>query len=363
LTDAAAVAVWGKSRVGASGSGIEAHFNYWSLRNEKPGKFLKARQDFLEVGVWLDDPSSVDDLRLYLPLYVDRVEDLGTHFGKPIVVQGIFNEVLKATLAPQAKWVELTDQSGHAYCRVGVLPVIDGHIAKDHVALVHLSQGTVVTLTNLAIDTCSDGRSDPLYFRLRFPLPPKNPFIKVSPPLDRFFVSGYDEIQFIDFRLNDARTLPADVESLMRPVAQQPTLDLRKVAFLTAVQVAAQVSIRHEDVHKVRRLETEVWNSYVPDGIPEGMVVYHWKLEKPKIEDFSAFVKLQTRRSNWLILITYLAIALIFGVLGNLFATTLERKWPLLVQWADAPPAMDASSEDAISAPSNESPSSERNNE
>lgn len=62
----------------------------------------------------------------------------------------------------------------------------------------------------------------------------------------------------------------------------------------------------------------------MPSGIPGGMVVYHWKKESKDgtgVADFSSFVKLHTRRSGRKILLTYLAVAFFFGLLGNLAAS------------------------------------------
>jgi hypothetical protein len=168
----------------------------------------------------------------------------------------------------------------------------------------------------------------------------KNAFLKVSGPIDRFLLSGFEETQFFDFRLNDARTLPASVESLMRPKSDRPAVTIRKVAFLIAVPSSAQVSIRHEDVHKVRRLETTVWDDYVPDGIPEGMVVYHWRVFGAEgISDFSAFVKLQSRITNLWIILTSILVAFAFGLAGNLTASNIANRWPWLVGAQEVPPS------------------------
>jgi hypothetical protein len=55
------------------------------------------------------------------------------------------------------------------------------------------------------------------------------------------------------------------------------------------------------------------------------MMVYHWReIDPAGIKDFSAFVKMQTRRTGRQILNNYLIIAFAFGVLGNLTASAIE---------------------------------------
>ncbi|RSY85974.1 hypothetical protein DAH66_09790 [Sphingomonas koreensis] len=154
----------------------------------------------------------------------------------------------------------------------------------------------------------------------------QNPFVEDVPVFDRFMLSGYEHVEYLDFRLNDARTLPLAVEQ--RIARDQPAnatvIDL--VAFLTAVPVSAALSVTHTAFHKMRLLENSIWTAYA-EGIPHGMVVYHWKKKATNgksIEDFSAFVKLQIRLSGAQILLNYLLFALVFGVFGNLVAGWLQ---------------------------------------
>jgi hypothetical protein len=139
-------------------------------------------------------------------------------------------------------------------------------------------------------------------------------------------LSGYDQIEYLDFRLNEARTLPSKVENRMAGDQPLGAATIKLVAFLTAVPVSAELSVAHSEFHKMRLLENHIWSAYAP-GIPPGMVVYHWKrVARPgkAIIDFSAFVKLQIRRSSRSILLKYLLFAFLFGVFGNLAASGIE---------------------------------------
>src|SRR4051812_36202441 len=97
---------------------------------------------------------------------------------------------------------------------------------------------------------------------------------------------------------------------MMRNGRANIDIKMKLVAFLTAIPVQSELSASKESAHKFRLLEHDPWSNYVPSGIPEGMMVYHWKREKTDgIADFSAFVKLQTRRSGRNTLTKYLIIA------------------------------------------------------
>lgn len=53
--------------------------------------------------------------------------------------------------------------------------------------------------------------------------------------------------------------------------------------------------------------------------------MFQWReIDPAGIKDFSAFVKMQTRRTGRQILKNYLIIAFAFGVLGNLTASAIE---------------------------------------
>src|SRR3546814_21136594 len=87
------------------------------------------------------------------------------------------------------------------------------------------------------------------------------------------------------------------------------------------------------------------------------MGVYHWKREshaQAPISDFSAFVKLQTRRSNREILLIYLVIAFIFGLAGNLAASGIQALWD---QVGTETPAMKAPAADRKLVPASPAPS------
>ncbi|MCK1594291.1 hypothetical protein IVA87_14860 [Bradyrhizobium sp. 147] len=219
-------------------------------------------------------------------------------------------------------------KEGAPFCRVHIFVTEDGALDERQLAVSENSGGTLLTITRQAIDeVCTNlTPGSPVYFRLRMYIDNKEPFVRTITPRDRLFQSGFDEVEYVDLRLNEARTLPNRVENLMLADAtDRPPVTITRVAFLTAVPVLADVTLSSRLLHKSRLLEHNFWNDYVPSGIPDGMMVYHWReIDPVGIKDFSAFVKMQTRRTGRQILKNYLAIAFAFGVLGNLTASAIE---------------------------------------
>ena len=309
---------------------LEAHFNYWRVADSK-----KKRNDFLEVGLMLTHSHHIDKICIFVPIKINRkkVSDCGKYFSDANIAQGIFNEILIPTILPpgEIKAIELQTQSRTQFCRVHKFLENNDSIDSSELNVESLDSGTLITIKKSVLDSVNKNLADgsKSYIRLRIEMPDSegSPFIRKITPADNFLQSGYEEVEYIDFRVNEARTLPDPVEAMIRTDGSNGTLKFKYLAFLTAIPVLAELTVSNSMSHKNRLLEKEPWNSYVPLGIPSGMMVYHWKKvdQNNGFDDFSAFVKLQTRRSNKWTIFTYLIIAFFFGVFGNLLASCIDR--------------------------------------
>ena len=287
-------------------------------------------KDFIEVGVLLKEPETVDRICLYVPHSVATTEltDCANYFARAPIAQGIFNEMLSATDPPQGRFVQLRN-STKVFCRVHRFMRDNTSIDPTELTCDTIADGTLLTITSTALNEARKNALNdpaPVYFRLRIAgRSVEQAFVRQIATPDRMLQSGFVQIEYIDFRVNEARTLPEQVEAKMSADSANVGVQLVLVAFLTAVPVQSELSSSNATPHKLRVLEHGLWSDYVPGGIPDGMVVYHWKRETASsIRDFSAFVKLQTRRSGRWTLLKYLAFAFAFGVLGNMVASVLE---------------------------------------
>lgn len=336
MPDNGSIAIWCVPRQGSNDTELEAHFNYWRISGDEGRRRSRGGtiQDFVEVGLMLTDVSQIESICIYIPatLQRDMIEDCSPYLATPEFAQGIFNEVLAITSPTRGgvRCVALLDQDDNIFCRVHTFSSSARSIDPTEIGIAHEHGGTVVTITRTAINEACNRASPPArsYFRLRLKLKGKseNPFIKTIPTPDRLLHSGFHEIEYIDFRVNEARTLPPPIESRMRSErARGGAVRLKLIAFLTAVPVHAELSVSNTPSHKMRLLEPN-WTGYIGHAIPEGMVVYHWKREEAAdraIADFSAFVKLETRRSGKAILTRYLFVAFLIGLIGNLVAAAV----------------------------------------
>ena len=248
----------------------------------------------------------------------------------PEIAQGIFNIQLKTTVAapPGPTYLDLLHPNDDHFCRVHKFRVNHGDIDQSQLATEEIADGTLLTITPTALnEICAGIGSTPAYFRLRayWSADETSPFVEMIPPADKLLQSGYDEIHYLDFRLNEARTLPTEIENFMRSDANC-IVPQTMVAFLTAVPVQLGVTASSVEQHKMRLLEFDLWKNYVPGEIPQGMVVYHWKTIGKDIQDFSAFIKMEARVSSRSVLLIYLLIALLFALFSNLAASVIYEK-------------------------------------
>jgi hypothetical protein len=331
------IAVWCVPQATSNPIQIETHFNYWHVAASK-----SKIHDFVEVGIMADNLNQIDEIGIFVPLSLKRelIEDCAPYLGKPQFAQGIFNEPINA-IPPASginRFTTLQYQNNNVFCRVHNFATNNDVIDSSELTVFPELNGTTLTITQSAISAVSAGNAPQCYFRIRFGLErsaAKNPFIKVISTPDGFLQSSFNEIEYLDFRVNEARTLPPTIETrIATNHVRGGGVTIKLIAFLTALPVNSELVVSSAPTHKTRLLEPKIWDKYSAGGIPAGMVVYHWKKEalpagsaqtKPLV-DFSAFVKLQTKKGSFWTLAKYLFFAFCFGLLGNLAA-------PFVASW------------------------------
>mmetsp|Transcript_29090 Transcript_29090/g.55965 ORF Transcript_29090/g.55965 Transcript_29090/m.55965 type:complete len:337 (+) Transcript_29090:2933-3943(+) len=324
MSDRKTIAFWCERSEFTVDTGAEFHVNLWHFSNKK-------RSDFFEIGVLVDDPAALTSVKFFIPLDLkyDQICDLGEEFCEPNLAQGIFNEPLSPAYAGNKRSVELQDADG-TYCGVHVFSSGISGIDPKELIVEAIDGGTLLEITSVALQSLAlqtEGIPRRGYFRLRIlsKQPSERPFVTSIVPKDRAWMSGFDAIEYIDCRLNEARTLPRSV-ALAAESASHGVAKTHRVVFLAVVPVVSAITSSHAEWHKSRLLENEIWERYVPDGLDAGMVVYHWRKIFPEndarpLQGFSAFVKLQTRKADLPVIGLYIGISLLIGALGSVLGS------------------------------------------
>lgn len=329
------MAIWfPRNATGAGQPSVDLHFNLWRLGHRGQEADKKQPSDLLDIGILIKSPSDVDRVSFYLPTRIDRpdIVDLGPKFSDGALATGIFNEPLTATNGSPNSVIILEKAPHDTYCRVLCFPTSNNLISESDLEVRPEYDGTTITITSTALNTGAQGSGEDLYIRLRITIPKNgaNTFINAAIPEDKWFASGLDVTEYLDFRLNQPRNLNPGISRQMVAAGSPTHVPIKRLAFLLVVGVAVDVVVGHPSFHKCRLLERDLWKSYVDEAhLRKGMVIYHWRaLTDKHLEDFNAFVKLRLRLSGWRIIKRYLIIALLFGamagVLGNTFYDGLK---------------------------------------
>ena len=341
------MAVWCPTKQGNVNASVELHFNLWRLPRLSWWRKIRtwrwgAQPDFVEIGVLIDDRDQIESVGIFLPFRVKKldVEDCGPSFRDKDIAEGIFNEKISIEIpaTESGAFVDLK-VDGKAFCRVHEFEKSDSSISENQLALTDVDHGTILEISRHAIaaatsDTQQEKR---IYFRLRILIPKvrNNPFIQPIHPSDWALQSGFEEVELINFRLNEMRTLPDKVQNRLRQSGNAVNARVRLVAFLTAIPAISDMTSSSSPPHKIRTLEREIWDTYVDNGLPDDVAVYHWRKsaksehDDAQVDEFSTFVKLKQRRAGLGTIAIYLLIAFAFGVSGNLAAGWLDTKFSL----------------------------------
>lgn len=162
-------------------------------------------------------------------------------------------------------------------------------------------------------------------------------------PKDRFFITSEEHIDMIDFRVNEIRNLP---ENINKHVSDN--FLLKKVHFLVIREIDSEYVMAHTSYDRCRLLEGNVWRKYLKTNklhsiqeIPK-MLVFHWKSAGEKmphnpsnnkcddtksrsIGEFTAFAKFAYRRQSMVIIIRSILVALFFSILANFMSAPIEK--------------------------------------
>ncbi|WP_187506104.1 hypothetical protein [Pantoea agglomerans] len=167
----------------------------------------------------------------------------------------------------------------------------------------------------------SDDKKDG-YFRFRLILDPlsKKSLSTYYVPSDSFMLTTEEAMEIIDFRVNEIRNTPENVNSLLTFAGV-----LKKVHFFIIREVKSEYVMSDKNYSRSRLLEGDLWKKYLQShhtkpikDIPK-MLIFHWKSDSKDefLENFSAFAKFRhTRRSPWIILRS-IVIGLLFSIFAN----------------------------------------------
>lgn len=246
----------------------------------------------------------------------DEFEDIGGKIStNPNMITAIFNEYATFKSSPtNLAEVTLKEESFYIY-------------NVNNPEINYKDNGSIIAINTQNINP--DNKNFPIYLRIR--IRGKNvldSILKQHIPLDHFLNTSYTQNQSIDFRLNQQRNLPR----VLLDEYRQKFLKIDKIHFFFMREFMDEYVMSNRQYSGYRTLEDDVWSDYLKNSEQKksnininNMLAYHWKqnfTEKDKDDDskddFILSIKFRSQQTSKLRIVSFFALALLIGILGNL---------------------------------------------
>lgn len=294
---------------------VELHFNLWKLKNKE--KISDRGDSILDIAIKIKVPEEMSMINMFIPFHFDEIEDLGIKMkDNRKVINGIFNDDCdikksgpnNSTVIERIIGVDNKKNSIKDEIRIFTL---DSDYQKNF-DIEKTEEGTIITI-NVEND-CSHG-NESNYYRFRIK---SDKFEKPIQSRDRKFATSSEINYIIDFRLNEKRSLPENLNMLLQKSCE---LSIKKIHFLLLMDISYKLGDTGLD-YSMRSLEDDLWDDYLGNGYKtKDLVGYHWKQSKKddekSIYNFNSYIRIEEVKSSNMIIFMYFIGVLIFGLINN----------------------------------------------
>ena len=260
---------------------LELHVNLWNFKK------LETTFDF---GFMVDNIDNVENIILYVPFKIKKVEDLGNNIieKNQTLVDAIFNERCETTkfypkrlkVIKKGNYDTREDISKENEGETFVLYSLSENQIKltnyDKYARIEINVENI--LSNEEKENHLELEDKKYYFRIRF-FPEDNNITMIkreNEKINIFQDASLRTTEIIDFRINDLRACP---ENLREEFLRTPRFILKKIHYLIMRNSTDEYITIGDGKVQGRLLEKELWENYI--NIEENdMIAYHVKSEK-----------------------------------------------------------------------------------
>ncbi|SES97495.1 hypothetical protein [Thorsellia anophelis] len=291
---------------------IELHFNYWNLLTQQGKSNLS-----LDIGIKFKNLSS--ELNVFLPINLpnnDAYLDLGERLkDKQEVVSAIFNENLV---------IDANNSRTDNYFIVSKSHASNDFFKwiTDKPEICKLKNGTHLKFSP---NKYTIGINEYGYLRFRIQIDGKNSdFLSTQiEPKDKILLSSEENIELIDFRVNEIRNLPVEI---CNKIAN--SVEIQKIHYFIIRNIDVEYLMSDRDYVRCRLLEGDnIWGEYVKGNKNridlDKMIIYQWTLQKENQKNqFTNFSKYKHTKKSYLMLLRSIFFIISFAVLANYITTT-----------------------------------------
>lgn len=280
-----AIAIWYKKTSTTDITSIELDVNIWLTKKKKDHKIFKFikeilhtltfscfrkefRDDYLELGIRINNYNNLDNVYIYLPYLVSisEVIDMIPQLKDSDTANALFNEKMSVvswdSTLYEASYKNSSKQKFIASCT----ELTETNIQK-------INGGCILTLNM----PTPHPFSNILYKRIRIN--------KVEHIIDEysennFLIDGiFKKLRTVEISINTTRKLPPSIVDKMND-----NIILKSINFFLMTDIFTDMVFRSKSIKSSRILEEDVWNKYL--GISESLgknikkvIAYQWKVE------------------------------------------------------------------------------------
>lgn len=308
---------------------VELHFNLWKLKNKNIKNKTSDRGDsVLDIGIKVKVTQNMSKIYMFIPFHFDEIEDLGIKMkDNRKIINGIFNDdcEIKKSGQSQSTVVERNggiDGNGNEIRDIIRIFTLDSDY-QQNVYLEKKEEGTIITI-NVDSDCSTDGEQN--YYRFRIKGDVLRKFETTLRAKDKLFTPSAEVNYIIDFRLNEKRSLPENLNMLLQ---KSDELSIKKIHFLLLMDICYKLGDTGLD-YSMRSLEDDLWDEYLDNHYTtKNLVGYHWKQSKSEnentISNFNSYIRIEEFKSNRIIVFLYLIGVIILGILTSSIQTLLQN--------------------------------------
>ena len=313
------LAIWYKHKPSKPKNDLDVvlHVNLWQLK-KKNGKKENDIKDFLDIGIMVYEPSNVQSVNIFTPFKVKKSEisDLGNLFEKNSnLVSTIFNADLKSQLTEvQSKNLEVVDSKNKVQFYIYMID------HKNDVKMLRKNYGGSVI--NIKVNSQSEIK--PLYYRIRISSDTLEELYTRYKPESQWLDSHSTVTELIDFRVNEKRNLD---RTLLEDMGEGGWMHFKKAEYFVMREFRYDYVSSHREMLRSRRLEEDLWDSYVGDDCEcDKIIAYHWSWEeKDMVPGFNAFVKYRYLTSDMTTKIKFCLFLGLIALMGGILGTVLMK--------------------------------------
>jgi hypothetical protein len=335
------LAVWFEDRQGYHPS-LDVHFNLWKLSEDLC---------FLDVGVMLSNVRGQYMLFFYFPFDVSsgNLFDLSGKLKDEEVLPAVFNAPFCLNdNYPGVDGFGVADAISRKFvCREDVEKNLE---YKRVVGLDGIGTRLKIQLDDLSVKHQNFACYPAQYVRFRIILnadAAKQMVVNIKPK-DRFLLSSFVSVDVVDFRVNEIRNLPREIEQDLQNNKLISTC-MRRILYFLILDSNSEFEVANNNFTRCRILEDRLWRKYLSHEkykkdidafLRATTLIYQWKEAFNQVnsdgksfksfEDYNSLVKTRQLRSGWKNIIFFTAVVVFFGALGSLLASGFQLFFPWL---------------------------------